>query len=99
MGDKNSDFLRRAVETLQSHDVENFLIIAEDPGSRGQSGDDIRAVFGGKRDVIVAMLTQIFRRKENTLGFILDAFVSLSHLDKIGQEGELDKLMAELRRE
>jgi hypothetical protein len=98
MRDTNDDFLVKAVETLQSHGVENFLIIAENPGSKREPGDEFRAVFGGKKDVIVAMLTEISRRKENSLGFILDAFVSLGHLDKIGQEGELEKLMAELKK-
>ena len=45
MTEMNSDFLRQAVETLQSHDVENFLIIAENPQSERKTGDVIRAAY------------------------------------------------------
>jgi len=99
MGDKNSDFLRQAVETLQSHDVENFLIIAENPQSERKPGDVIRAAFGGKQGVIVAMLMEVFRSKADNLSFILDAFISLGHLDKMGQHGELEELLEQLRSE
>ena len=99
MGDKNSDFLRQAVETLQSHDVENFLIIAENPQSERKSGDELRAAFGGKQSVIVAMLMEVFQSKKDNLSFILDAFVSLGHLDKTGQQEELDEVLERLRRE
>ena len=94
----SNDFLTEVVEILHGHDVENFLIIAENPGPEREPGDDFRAVFGGKRDIIVAMLMEIFRRKEDSLGFILDAFVSLGHLDKIGEEKKLDKLLEELKK-
>jgi hypothetical protein len=97
MSAKSTDFLPQVVEILHGHDVENFLLIAQTPDSNRKEGDDFRAVFGGQRDKIVAMLMEIFRRKEDSLGFILDAFVALGHLDKIGKEGELDKLMAELK--
>ncbi len=99
MGDKNSDFLRQAVETLQSHDVENFLIIAENPQSERKSGDEIMAAFGGKQGVIVAMLMEVFRSKADNLSFILDAFISLGHLDKTGQHEELEKVSERLRSE
>jgi len=99
MGDKNSDFLRQAVETLQSHDVENFLIIAENPQSERKSGDEIRAAFGGKQRVIVAMLMEVFQSKNDNLSFILDAFISLGHLDKTGQQEELDEVLQRLRSE
>ena len=99
MGDKNSDFLRQAVETLQSHDVENFLIIAENPQSETKSGDEIRAAFGGKQSVIVAMLMEVFQSKKDNLSFILDAFVSLGHLDKTGQQEELEEVFERLRSE
>ena len=99
MADKNSDFLRQAVETLQSHDVENFLIVAENPQSKRKPGDEIRAVFGGKQSVIVAMLMEVFKSKKDNLSFILDAFVSLGHLDKTGQQEELEEVLERLRSE
>ena len=99
MGDKNSDFIRQAVETLQSHDVENFLIVAENPQSKREPGDEFRAAFGGKQSVIVAMLMEVFQSKKDNLSFILDAFVSLGHLDKTGQQEELEEVLERLRRE
>ena len=100
MTEMNSDFLRQAVETLQSHDVENFLIIAENPGSKGKpGGDDFRAAYGGKQSVIVAMLMEVFQSKKDNLSFILDAFISLGHLDKMGQHEELEKVLERLRNE
>jgi hypothetical protein len=99
MGDKNSDFLRQAVETLQSHDVENFLIVAENPQSKREPGDEFRAAFGGKQSVIVAMLMEVFQSKKDDLSFILDAFISLGHLDKMGQHEELEKVLERLRSE
>jgi hypothetical protein len=99
MTEMGSDFLRQAVETLQSHDVENFLIIAESPQSERKSGDEIRAAFGGKPGVIVAMLMEVFRTKADNLSFILDAFVSLGHLDKTGQHEELKEVIERLRSE
>ena len=99
MGDKNSDFLRQAVETLQSHDVENFLIIAENPQSERKSGDEFRAAFGGKQSVIVAMLMEVLQSKKDDLSFILDAFISLGHLDKTGQHEELEEVLERLRSE
>jgi len=93
----NSDFLRQAVETLQSHEVENFLIIAQNPQSENKSGDMIRAAFDGEQGVIVAMLMEVYRSKADNLSFILDAFVSLGHLDKMGQHEELEELLAQLR--
>ena len=99
MTEMNSDFLRQAVETLKSHDVENFLIIAENPQSDRKSGDVIRAAFGGKQSLIVAMLMEVFRSKADNLSFILDAFISLGHLDKMGQHEELEKLLERLRSE
>jgi len=99
MGDTNSDFLRQAVETLQSHDVENFLIVAENPQSKREPGDEFRAAFGGKQSVIVAMLMEVFQSKKDNLSFILDAFVSLGYLDKTGQHEELEKVLERLRSE
>ena len=99
MTEVNNDFLRQAVETLQSHDVENFLIIAENPQSEKKPGDEIRAVFGGKQGVIVAMLMEILRSKADNLSFILDAFISLGHLDKMGQHEELEEVLERLRSE
>ena len=99
MGDKHSDFLRHAVETLQGHNVENFLIIAENPQSERKTGEVIRAAFGGKQGVIVAMLMEVFRSKADNLSFILDAFIALGHLDKMGQHEELEELLAQLRSE
>jgi hypothetical protein len=99
MEDKNSDFLRQAVETLQSHDVENFLIIAENPQADRKSGDVIRAAFGGNQGVLVAMLMEIFRSKADNLSFILDAFISLGHLEKMGQHEELEEVLKRLRSE
>ena len=95
----NTDFLRQAVETLQSHNVENFLIVAENPQSKREPGDEFRAAFGGKQSVIVAMLMEVFQSKKDNLSFILDAFVSLGHLDKTGQQEELDEVLERLRRE
>jgi len=95
----NGDFLKQAVETLQSHDVENFLIIAENPQSERKSGHEIRAAFGGKQGVIVAMLMEVFRSRADNLSFILDAFVSLGHLDKMGQHEELEEVLERLRSE
>jgi hypothetical protein len=99
MGDKHSDFLRHAVETLQGHNVENFLIIAENPQSERKTGEVIRAAFGGKQGVIVAMLMEVFRSKADNLSFILDAFIALGHLDKMGQHEELEELLEQLRSE
>ena len=99
MAKMNTDFLRQAVETLQSHDVENFLIIVEKPESDKKSGDEIRAAFGGKQRVIVAMLMEVFQSKNDNLSFILDAFISLGHLDKTGQQEELDEVLQRLRSE
>jgi hypothetical protein len=99
MGEKNSDFLRQAVETLHSHDVENFLIVAENPQSKRGPGDEFRAAFGGKQSVIVAMLMEVFQSKKDNLSFILDAFVSLGHLDKMGQHEELEEVLKRLRSE
>lgn len=99
MGNKNDEFLRQAVETLQSHDVENFLIIAENPQSEKKSGNEIRAAFGGKQGVIVAMMMEIFRSKADNLSFILDAFISLGHLDKTGQNDGLEEVLERLRSE
>ena len=99
MGDKSDDFLRQAVETLQSHEVENFLIIAENPKSKRKPGDEFRAAFAGKQSVIVAMLMEVFQSKQDNLSFILDAFLSLGHLDKTGQQEELERVLAQLRRE
>ena len=99
MTEMNSDFLRKAVESLQSHEVENFLIIAENPKSDRKSGEEIRAAFGGKQHVIVAMLMEVFQSKKDNLSFILDAFVSLGHLDKIGQHKELEEVLERLRSE
>jgi hypothetical protein len=99
MTEMNIDFLRQAVETLQSHDVKNFLIIAENPQSDRKSGDVIRAAFGGNQGVIVAMLMEVFRSKTDNLSFILDAFISLGHLDKMGQHEELEKVLERLRNE
>jgi hypothetical protein len=99
MTEMNSDFLRQAVETLQSHDVENFLIIAENPQSKQEPGDEFRAAFGGKQRLIVAMLMEVFQSKKDNLSFILDAFVSLGHLDKTGKQEELDEVLERLRGE
>jgi len=99
MAKMNTDFLRQAVETLQSHDVENFLIVAENPQSKREPGDEFRAAFGGKQSVIVAMLMEVFQSKKDNLSFILDAFVSLGHLDKIGQHEELEEVLERLRSE
>ena len=95
----NSDFLRQAVEILHSHDVENFLIVAENPRSKREPGDEFRAAFGGKQSVIVAMLMEVFQNKKDDLSFILDAFVSLGHLDKTGQHEELEEVFERLRSE
>jgi hypothetical protein len=99
MKEMTSDFLEQAVESLKSHDVENFLIIAENPQSQRNSTDEIRAAFAGKQGVIVAMLMEVFRSKADNLSFILDAFVSLGHLDKTGQGEELEKVIQRLRSE
>ena len=95
----NTDFLKQAVETLQSYDVENFLIVAENPQSKREPGDEFRAAFGGKQSVIVAMLMEVFQSKKDNLSFILDAFVSLGHLDKMGQHEELEEVLKRLRSE
>lgn len=99
MEDKNSDFLRQVVEIFQSHEVENFLIIAENPKSEQKPGNEFRAAFGGKQSVIVAMLMEVFQSKKDNLSFILDAFVSLGHLDKTGQQEQLEQVLERLRRE
>jgi hypothetical protein len=99
MTEMNSDFLKEAVETLHCHEVENFLIIAENPQSQRKPGDEFRAAFGGKQKVIVAMLMEVFQNKKDNLGFILDAFVSLGHLDKTGQQENLDEVLKRLRGE
>ena len=99
MGDMNDDFLRQAVETLQSHEVENFLIIAENPKSKRKPGDEFRAAFAGKQSVIVAMLMEVFQGKKDNLSLILDAFVSLGHIDRTGQREDLEEVLERLRRE
>jgi hypothetical protein len=95
----NTDFLRQAVETLHSHDVENFLIVADNPQSTRKPGDEFRAAFGGKPAVIVAMLMEVLQSKKDNLSFILDAFVSLGYLDKTGQHEELEEVFERLRSE
>ena len=97
MTEMNSDFLRQAVETLQSHDVENFLIIAENSQVERKSGDEIRAAFGGKPGLIVTMLMEVLRSKADNLSFILDAFVALGHLDKMGKHENLEEVLEQLR--
>jgi hypothetical protein len=97
MEDKNSDFLKRAVDILHNYQVENFLIIAENPGSKGKPGDDFRSAYGGKQSLIVAMLMEVFQSKKDNLSFILDAFVSLGHLDKTGHHEELEEMLERLR--
>ena len=99
MTEMNSDFLRQTVEILQSHDVENFLIVAENPQSKREPIDEFRAAFGGKQSVIVAMLMEVFQSKKDNLSFILDAFISLGHLDKMGQHEELEEVLERLRSE
>ena len=99
MGEKNGDFLRQAVEILHSHEVENFLIIAENPESKQKPGNDFRAAYGGKQSVIVAMLMEVFQSKKDNLSSILDAFVSLGHIDKTGQQVDLNEVIERLRRE
>jgi hypothetical protein len=99
MTEMNSDFLRQAVEILHSYEVENFLIIAENPGSKRKAGDDFRAAYGGKQSLIVAMLMEVFQSKKDNLSFILDAFISLGHLDKTGQHEELEEVLARLMSE
>ena len=99
MAEMKIDFLREAVATLQSHEVDNFLIIAENPQQTRRSGDEIRAAFAGKQGVIVAMLMEVFRSKADNLSFILDAFVSLAHLDKTGEQQDLDEVLERLKSE
>jgi hypothetical protein len=45
------------------------------------------------------MLMKVFKSKADNLSFILDAFVSLGHLDKMGQDEELEKVFERLRSE
>ena len=49
--------------------------------------------------MIVAMLMEVFQSKKDNLSFILDAFVSLGHLDKMGQHEELEEVLERLRSE
>ena len=93
---ENADILERIVTTFVNEGIENFLVIAENPVSRQKTGDNFRAVFGGKKSKIVAMLIEIFQQRKDDLGFILDSFVSVGHLDKIGEKEEVRKLLAQL---
>jgi len=45
------------------------------------------------------MLMEVFQSKKDGLSFILDAFISLGHLDKMGQHEELEKVLERLRSE
>ena len=97
MTEDNQDILEQIVTLFVTNGIENFLVVAENPESKQQFSDDFRAVFGGKKSRIVAMLMRILQQKEDNLGLILDSFVSLGHLDKTDEEEEVDKLIEQLR--
>jgi hypothetical protein len=99
MSATNDNWLAEVVEILHSHDVESFLIIAENPKSKRKPGDEFRAAFGGKQSVIVTMLMEVFKSKKDNISFILDAFVALGNLDKTGQQEELEDVLERLKRE
>ncbi|MGD8371734.1 MAG: hypothetical protein PVF76_13730 [Syntrophobacterales bacterium] len=98
MPEGNQDILEQIVTILVTNGVENFLVVAENPESQQQVGEDFRAVFGGKKSRIVAMLMRVLQQKEDNLALILDSFVSLGHLDKTEEEGEVDKVIERLRK-
>jgi hypothetical protein len=93
-----TDILEQVVTLFVNEGVENFFIVAETPESEQKTGENIRAVIGGKRSKIVAMLIEIFQQKKDNLGLILDSFVAVGQLDKKGEKEEVKKLLEQLKK-
>jgi hypothetical protein len=92
-----TDVLEQAVTLLVNAGVENFFIVAETPESKEITEENFRAVIGGKKSKIVAMLIEIFQQKKDNLGLVLDSFVAVGQLDKIGEKEEVKKMLEQLK--
>ena len=92
-----TDILEQAVALLVNAGVENFFIVAETPESEQRTGENFRTAIGGKKTKIVAMLLEILQQKKDTLGLVLDSFVAVGQLDKIGEKEEVKKMLEQLR--
>ena len=97
MEQDRADILEQAVTLLINAGVENFFIVAETQESEQKPGEKFRAVIGGKKTKIVAMLIEILQQKKDNLGLILDSFVAVGQLDKIGEKEEVKKMLEQLR--
>lgn len=93
-----TDILEQAVTLLVNAGIENFFIVAEAPESEQATEESFRAVIGGKKSKIVAMLIEIFQQKKDNLGLILDSFVAVGQLDKIGEKEEVEKMLEQLKK-
>ncbi|MCG6916076.1 MAG: hypothetical protein LJE89_00885 [Deltaproteobacteria bacterium] len=92
-----TEILEQAVTLLVNAGVENFFIVAEIPKSEQITGENFRTVIGGKKTKIVAMLLEILQQKKDTLGLVLDSFVAVGQLDKIGEKEEVKKMLEQLK--
>jgi hypothetical protein len=92
-----TDILEQVVALFVNEGVENFFIVAETPEPEQKTGENFRAVIGGKKSKIVAMLIEIFQQKKDNLGLILDSFVAVGQLDKKGEKEEVKKLLEQLK--
>ena len=92
-----TDVLEQVVTLLVNAGVENFFIVAETPESEQKTGENFRTVIGGKKTKIVAMLIEILQQRKDNLGLILDSFVAVGQLDKIGEKEEVKKMLEQLK--
>jgi len=97
MEKRRTDILEQVVRLFVNEGVENFLIVAETPPSEQKTGENFRAVIGGKKSTIIAMLIEIFQQKKDNVGLILDSFVAVGQLDKKGEKEEVKKLLEQLK--
>ena len=92
-----TDILEQVVTLFINEGVEHFFIVADIPESEKKTGENFRAVIGGKKSKIVAMLIEIFQQKKDNIGLILDSFVAVGQLDKKGEKEEVKKLLEQLK--
>ena len=92
-----TDILEQVVALFVNEGVENFFIVAETTASEEKTGENFRAVIGGKKSKIVAMLIEIFQQKKDNVGLILDSFVAVGQLDKKGAKEDVKKLLEQLK--
>jgi hypothetical protein len=98
MEKSKTDIFEQAVTLLVNAGIENFFIVAETPASGQATEENFRAVIGGKKSKIVAMLIEIFQQKKDNLGLILDSFVAVGQLDKSGEKEEVEKMLEQLKK-